>query len=190
MARKFSQISVEIIETLALVGIFAIAAQSPNFWIQLSRNLQRKNKYLRDNCSQADLGRMLSYLKRTQMVVLKEKDGKFTVELSEKGKKKIQQITIDDLKSKKPKDWDGLWRVVIFDIPERQKYGRAALRGKIKDLGFYQFQKSVWVFPYDCEKEIELLANFFEIYNFVNFIEAKRINDDEKLKKYFGVGVF
>jgi len=109
------------------------------------------------------------------------------VELSEKGKKKVQQITIDDLKNKKPEQWDGVWRVVIFDIPERQKYGRAALREKMKDLGFYQLQKSVWAFPYDCEKEIELLANFFEIYDYVNFIEAKKVSNDEELKRFFEI---
>lgn len=140
----------EIIKTLALVGVFAIAAGSPYFWIRLSRNLQRRNKYLKNNYKEAHISKTLGRLNRTRMVVLKEKDGKFIVELSEKGKKKIQQIAIDDLKNRKSKQWDGFWRVVIFDIPERQKHGRAALRGKMKDLGSYQLQKSVWVFPYDC----------------------------------------
>ncbi|MCL5011173.1 MAG: hypothetical protein M1127_03130 [Patescibacteria group bacterium] len=187
MARKFSQVSVEILKILAVMGMFAIAAGSPHFWIKLSRSLRQKNKYLRTNYSQAHISRILSRLKRTQMVVLKKKDGEFIVRISDKGKKRIQQIVIDDLKNKKPKQWDGVWRVVIFDIPEWQRYGRAALRWKMKDLGFYQLQKSVWVFPYDCEKEIELLANFFAVYEYVNFIEAKRISDSEKLKKFFCV---
>jgi len=185
MARKFAKISVDIIKVIAVVGLFAIAAQSPNFLMQLSKSLHRKNRYFKNNYSERQINSALGRLKRSNMLVLKEKDGKFTVELSEKGKKKIQQITIDDLKNKKPEQWDGLWRVVIFDIPERQKYGRAALRGKMKDLGFYQLQKSVWAFPYDCEKEIELLANYFNIYNYVNFIEAKKISNDTELKQHF-----
>ncbi|MCX6789391.1 MAG: hypothetical protein NTZ42_02160 [Candidatus Gribaldobacteria bacterium] len=185
MPNKISKISIDILKVIGLVGIFAIAAQSPNFWVHLSRNLQKRDRYFKNNYSQTQISKTLSRLKRSNMLVLKEKDGKFTVELSEKGKKKIQQITIDDLRNKKPEQWDGLWRVVIFDIPERQKYGRAALRGKMKYLGFYQLQKSVWAFPYDCEKEIELLANFFNIYNCVNFIEAKRITNDTELKQHF-----
>jgi len=185
MPNKISKISVDILKAMALIGVFAVAAGSPYFWTQLSKSLQKKDRYFKNNYSQAQIGRTFSRLKRSNMVVLKEKDGKFTVKLSEKGKKKIQQITIDDLKSKKPKQWDGFWRVVIFDIPERQKHGRAALRGKMKDLGFYQLQKSVWAFPYDCEKEIELLANFFNIYDCVNFIEAKRISNNEELRRHF-----
>ncbi len=34
-------------------------------------------------------------------------------------------------------------------------------------------------------KEIELLVEVFDINSFVNFITAKKIKDDEKLKKYF-----
>ncbi|OIO49220.1 hypothetical protein COZ78_03000 [bacterium (Candidatus Gribaldobacteria) CG_4_8_14_3_um_filter_42_11] len=185
MARKLAKISVDIIKGIAIVGIFAIAAQSPNFLMQLSKSLYRKNKYFKNNYSERQINSALGRLKRSNILVLKEKNGKFTVELSEKGKKKIQQITIDDLKNKKPEQWDGLWRVVIFDIPERQKYGRAALREKMKYLGFYQLQKSVWAFPYDCEKEIELLANFFNIYDYVNFIEAKKITNDTELKQHF-----
>ena len=187
MPSKLSKISVDILKAMALIGIFAVAAGSPYFWMQLGKNLQRRDRYFKNNYSQTQIGSALNRLKRTNMVVLKEKDGKFTVELSEKGKKKVQQITIDDLKNKKPEQWDGVWRVVIFDIPERQKYGRAALREKMKDLGFYQLQKSVWAFPYDCEKEIELLANFFEIYDYVNFIEAKKVSNDEELKRFFEI---
>jgi len=185
MPKNLSKISVDILRAMALVGIIAVAAGSPYFWIQLSRNLQRRNRYFKNNYSQTQISAAFGRLKRTNMVVLKEKNGKFTVKLSEKGKKKIQQITIDDLKNKKLEKWDGLWRVIIFDVPEQQKYCRAALRDKIKNLGFYQLQKSVWVFPYDCEKEIELLANSLGIYDCVIFIEAKRINDDEKIKQHF-----
>ena len=124
-------------------------------------------------------------LRRSRLVVLKEKDGKFVVELTGKGKRKFKEIKIDELKNRKPADWDGLWRIIIFDIPESKKYGRAALRGKMKELGFYQLQKSVWVFPYECEREIELLMELFDIFPYVNFIVATRIKDDARVKKHF-----
>lgn len=187
MPRKISKITIDILKVVAITGLIVIAATSPYFVSNLMRALSKRNKRFSKSYSRKDTGQAMRNLKRSKLVILKEKDGKFFVELTAKGKKKFQEIRIDELKNKTPKDWDGLWRVVIFDIPESKKYGRAALRGKMKEVGFYQLQKSVWVFPYECEKEIELLAELFDISAYVNFITAKRIKDDIKLKKYFGL---
>jgi DNA-binding HxlR family transcriptional regulator len=34
------------------------------------------------------------------------------------------------------KNWDGKWRIIIFDIPEKQRKIRRILRGKLKEWGF------------------------------------------------------
>ena len=187
MARKFSQISVDILKGIALVGIVAVAAGSPYFWINISKDLGRRNSRFKRDYSKIQVSKALDKLQRSRMIILKEEKGKFLVELAEKGKRKVKEIVLDELKNKKPKDWDGLWRVIIFDIPEHNKIGREALRGRIKSLGFYQLQKSVWAFPYDCEREIELLVELFGIFSYVNFLEVKRIKDDLTLKKHFGL---
>lgn len=187
MPRKISQISIDILKGIALVGIIVVAAGSPNFWVSISRNLDRKNNRFKKDYSQLQMTKALDSLKRERMIILKEKNGKFLVELAEKGKRKVKEIALDELKNKKPKDWDGLWRVIIFDVPEHSKVGRDALRWKMKSLGFYQLQKSVWAFPYDCEREVELLVELFGIFSYVNFLEVKRIKDDSMLKKYFGL---
>jgi len=187
MARRLSKISIDILRGIALVGIIAVAAGSPNFWVGVSRNLSRRDSRFKKNYNQGEVTKALSGLRESRMIILKEQDGKFLVELGEKGKRKIKEIALGELKNKKPEDWDGLWRLIIFDIPEHNKIGRNALRGKMKNLGFYQLQKSVWAFPYDCEKEIELLVELFEIFSYVNFLEVKRIKDDLLLKKYFGL---
>ena len=89
------------------------------------------------------------------------------------------------MKIEKPKIWDGKWRIVIFDIPKHKKRARDALREKLKELGFYPFQKSVWVFPYPCEKEIQFLVELFDIWPYVNLIVAENISNDIKLRKHF-----
>jgi len=186
MPRKISKIAVDILKVIAITGLIAVAATSPYFVPNLMRNLNRRNRY-RSNYSKKESEQAVRNLRRSKLIVLKEKDGKFFVELTAKGKRKFKEIRIDELKNKTPKDWDGLWRIIIFDIPEGKKLGREALRGKMKELGFCQLQKSVWVFPYECEKEIELLVELFDIDSFVNFIVAKRIKDDLRLKKRFGL---
>ena len=187
MAKKISQISTDVLKGIALVGIIAIGAGSPYFWIGLSKNLARHNSRFKKNYNQSQINRTLKNLKKSQMIILKEQDGKFLVELGEKGKRKIKEIALDELKNKKPKDWDGLWRVIVFDIPENNRIGRDALRGRMNSLGFYQLQKSVWAFPYNCEKEIELLVELFDIFPYVNFLEVKKVKNDSALKKHFGL---
>lgn len=41
--------------------------------------------------------------------------------------------------------WDGLWRIVIFDIPEQKRVVRNLFRRNLKKWGFRSIQKSVWV---------------------------------------------
>jgi len=88
---------------------------------------------------------------------------------------------------KKPAKWDGEWRVVIIDIPERFKKAREALRKKLKDLGFMKLQESVFVFPYKCEDEIDFIVEVFQIRPFVRFVKAKSFTNEEQLKIKFGV---
>ncbi|MEK7104321.1 MAG: hypothetical protein AAB842_02890 [Patescibacteria group bacterium] len=185
MARKFSKISLDILKIVGITGLVIIAATSPYFVPNLIKVLSKRNNRFGKSYSKKETEQAMQNLKRSRLVIFKEKDGKFSVEMTEKGKRVLKEIDISELKNKKPARWDGLWRIVIFDIPENKKYGRKALRNKMKEVGFYQLQKSVWVFPYKCEKEVGLLVEVFDINSFVNLITASKIKDDEKLKKYF-----
>jgi len=127
-------------------------------------------------------------LKKSRLIILKQKgESKFVVELTEKGRRRIKEFQLADLEIPIPKKWDGNWRIVIFDIPNKKNAGREALRLKIKGLGFYQLQKSVWVIPYACEKEIEFLVELFHLYPYVNLIEAVAIKNDAKLRRHFNL---
>lgn len=62
---------------------------------------------------------------------------------------------------------------------------REALRGKLKELEFYKFQQSVWVFPYDCQNEIELLQKFFGLSSRQLNLVVGAIKEDSFLRKHF-----
>jgi len=85
----------------------------------------------------------------------------------------------------KRENWDGKWRIVVFDIPEKIKRGRDALREKLKELGFYELQKSVFVFPYKCQNEIEFVIEFFNLRKYVRFGTLDSIDNNLHLKKIF-----
>jgi phenylacetic acid degradation operon negative regulatory protein len=94
---------------------------------------------------------------------------------------------IDNLVIKRLLRWDGVWRVVIFDIPEKHRDARVALSKKLKEMGFCQLQKSVFVFPFSCEKEIDFIKMFYQIEKFIILFNTKSFGEiqDLILKKRF-----
>lgn len=71
--------------------------------------------------------------------------------------------------------WDGKWRVVVWDIPEKRRQARDLLRFKLKQLGFTQWQKSIWASKADCT---EILRDFIKevgIEDWVMVIESDNI---------------
>ena len=97
------------------------------------------------------------------------------------------KLKLDEMEIKKPTKWDGEWRVVIFDIPDRFKKAREALRRKIMDLGFRKLQESVFIFPYESEDEINFITEVFLIRPFVRFMRVKSFTNEEQLRIRFGL---
>ncbi len=82
--------------------------------------------------------------------------------------------------------WDKKWRVVIFDIPQELHKVRIKFRKKLKNLGFYMLQKSVFIFPYECEEELGNMCQYLKISDYVDVLLAERpgFKEDELLKFY------
>ncbi len=124
-------------------------------------------------------------LYRSKLVNVKNNnDGTFSLILTEKGKQKILRYDLEKMRIKSMR-WDGKWRMVLFDIPERQKSARDALRNKLKKLGFFEFQKSIFVHPFDCEDEVSFLTEFFQIRPYVRYGIIEKIDNELHLKRHF-----
>ena len=106
----------------------------------------------------------------------KLKDGKLTLWITDEGKKLLRRFSPEK---------DGIWKLVIFDIPEKHKYVRAVLRAKLKALHFKKWQNSIWASPYALDEEIEQeLLELGKKY-FVRLIKTTEINNTEDLEKLF-----
>jgi hypothetical protein len=117
--------------------------------------------------------------------VREESEGEYLI--TPKGEKRLQNIIIEEIVIKNHPRWDGKWRLVMYDLPIRFKKARNAFRFKLKDLGFFQFQKSVWIYPYPCEEEILFVADFYGVRKYIEILEISKILNDKKLKEYFGI---
>lgn len=81
------------------------------------------------------------------------------------------------------KEWDGKYRLVFFDIPEKNRAVRDLLRSKLKKLGFVGWQKSVWVGRKDVTNELRRFFEKIGLQDYALVIETKDIGS--KKLEYF-----
>lgn len=115
------------------------------------------------------------------------RDGAVTLILTDEGKNKALRYNLNTISIQKPARWDGWWRVVAFDIPERFVRGRKELSAMLKELGFYAMQKSVFIFPYACENEIDFIVETFGLRPYVRVMLVKKTDIDLFLKQKFNI---
>ena len=132
----------------------------------------------------------LSRLRREKIIEMYLKDNKDVLELTDKGKRKIINILVKEAKFEIPDKWDKKWRMVIFDIPNEEKISRDSFRHRLKVLGFFQLQESVFVFPFDCKEYIGYLKNLLQIDKFIQYIVAEEIETQiDLLRKFIDSGL-
>jgi phenylacetic acid degradation operon negative regulatory protein len=56
------------------------------------------------------------------------------------------------------REWNGRWRLVVFDIPVARDSHRRRLRRYLRTRGFGCLQNSVWITPHPLEEEQRILA--------------------------------
>lgn len=136
--------------------------------------------------NRSSLNRAIYTLYESRLVSTKDNhDGTLTLMLSKEGKQLALTYDIDNIEIETPAHWDTKWRIVMFDVPEKYKKIRDTLRMHFKNMGFYEFQKSVFVHPYPCAKEIEYIVEFYQARKYIRFILATDIDNGLELKKHF-----
>lgn len=169
---------------LLQAGVALGLSHSPRrqFWIL--KQIKKEWK----NINRQYLYRIIREFKYERLVDWKEKeDGSIEVVLTEGGKNLALKFNFDKMSIKKPASWDGKWRIVLYDIPEKKKKAREAFRKKLKELGFFELQKSVFIYPFPCKEEIDFVVEFFEIRNFIHYAEIERLSNESKFKLHFGL---
>lgn len=139
--------------------------------------------YFRKN----DFHREVRRLQKRGYISLTKTPQGWLVQLLKKGKKRLNEIEFKNLKLKTQPEWDKKWRFFVFDIPEKHQISRHLLTSKLKELGMYNIQRSVFAYPYDCSKELEFISKHYKIDEFTTYIEAEHTDIDRELKKFFRI---
>jgi CRISPR-associated endonuclease Cas2 len=167
-----------ILSTVKLSGLIAVGLVAPNV-IGAMKKLglvaaERQNESIQSSASKMAKVGLLKF------------NGKY-YELTKKGEERLRRWELQEFKFIKPKTWDRKWRVIIFDIPENRRAVRNRVRNLFKEAGFLSLQKSVWVYPYDCEDIITLMKTNLGVGKDILYMIVDEIENDRHLRKEFGL---
>jgi len=141
-----------IIERLSEIGIGMLDAFLPKKYPEtyLARwlfGLEKENKI-----SKQRISNILSKLQKEGLVSRNGPKKKSNWQITTKGKEWIKNNKINFQKIDKPKP-DGISRIVIFDIEEKERKKRAWLRRELISFDYNAIQKSVWLGETPLSKE-------------------------------------
>lgn len=119
--------------------------------------------------------RSLHSLKQRNYIEIKNENGQESIRYTNKAKLKM----LDKISERSTND--GVMRFISFDIPEKLKTERDKFRRAIKNLGFRQIQKSLWVINKDVGSLVELAALEYGVNDYVVYILAAGTNIDSTI---------
>lgn len=159
----------KIIMVLALLGDIALEAHIRGYGSGWTRAFA-SNLEIGDGAFRKAVSRLLATDDIDKVVNDK---GVVSYRLSAKGQTRFQRDFPLSKLSQKP--WDGLWRVIIFDVEEASKRKRNHLRQKLVSLGFGRFQKSVYLTPLNILADLKDYLTSEGLYGRAVVFEAKEV---------------
>ena len=118
----------------------------------------------------ASLAQALKRLREGGLIELVS-DEKLAYRLTDQGREKAMFASLKFSE----KEWDGKWRLVIFDVPEKRRQARDLLRSKLKQWGFVYFQQSVWGTKKNCTRVLRDFIKSVGIGDWVMVVESDNI---------------
>jgi DNA-binding transcriptional regulator PaaX len=129
----------------------------------------------------------IKYLEEKNRIRIVYKGNERILTMTSDGHVALSEIAIDELAIPKPRWWDKKWRLVMFDIPVSHEKHRHPFRGKLEEMGYVQYQRSVFVHPYESRKEVFAIAEFYGVADHVRYLVVEEMTDVRELARRFGL---
>ncbi len=175
---------------LAVLGVGVVLGGSvfitPNFPIVLGGLIQLIEEIKGIKIPKLKLKRTLKRLEERKIIDLQRKGNELYVKVKDRWNIEIVKYSIESLlELKKKKKWLGKWFLIVFDVPEKERNKRDYLRNLLKEIGFYQYKQSIYIYPYECEKEVALLKKVVEGGKYLSYLVAEKVEREQELKTFF-----
>lgn len=175
MSKKYGTFSGDLLTIIGeATGLFAWPLEYTESW-RYKQLKNRKSKFIYDN---------LYKLKSRGLVREISKNGKHFMELTKKGQMETLFLKAYEGSNRK-QDWDGKWRLAIFDIPEDTKDKREKLRRLLRQNGFVKLQASVFISPYQLNRAAVEYLKASGLIEFIRLARIDDLDDDKDLRKHF-----
>jgi CRISPR/Cas system-associated endoribonuclease Cas2 len=174
--RERGELEEAVLASIKAAGFLTLALVVPKAAAYLVKRKKKQKK--NDNWY---LGKITAKLIERGLI----KTTKEGLELSEKGEERLKSFEVKLFK--RPKYWDGKYRLVIFDIPEKKRQSRKQITGQLIAMGFIRLQQSVWIGLYDCSEIIGLMRMDANVRNNLIYMTVESIENDQILRQQFGV---
>ena len=165
-----------LLATVATGGLLTLAAVAPNVISAMAKLGLKFGPRQKESIARAQK-------RLVQKGWLELSEGRLCI--TPQGESRLRMLTVKDALSPRAQRWDGKWRVLMFDIPERRKKVRDVLRRLFFEAGFLRLQDSVWVSPYNCEDVVALLKADLKIGKEMIYLVADTIEYEKDLKRHF-----
>lgn len=176
------QITKDVLLNLLKAGAaLAVAVTAPNA-LRVLKPLIEQPKW--DKYYPSSIERHTMKLWRKGLVEVKETEAGYVVAITERGKRELLTYDIEQMAIERQNPWDGKWRMVFFDIPTGHE-ARNIFRENLISMGFFQMQKSVYVHPFPCTKQIKFLREVYEMPHSVKLATIEHLENDEDLRRFF-----
>lgn len=179
----------QLIILLAATGVVLTSPYGGRVFTAAIKEHLAKRAKLKEWEKQLDarnVSRALYKLKKRKHIKIEARGNKTIIKLTERGRKRKLEYEYENIKVPQPQKWDKRWRLVMFDIPDEARTIRDGFRLKLKNIGFMPFQKSIWIYPYPCEEEIDFVAEYLRIGKYLTLLTV-RIEDDSPLREKFNL---
>ncbi len=131
-----------------------------------------KKQYERQKNKQK-FSQLIYRLKKNGYIKIKNLEQNEGVMLTKRGAEKVLKVKLKTERKKRRSDEK--WQMIIFDIPEEKRFLRDLLREKLRLLEYKMLQQSIWVCPYNVQKETELILRKHSLDLYVKLFLIKEI---------------
>lgn len=102
--------------------------------------------------------------------------------ITTQGKTKLDTLKLEGEEALVPQTWDGMWRIILLDLPEERKSERESLRYLLKKAGFVCLKNSAWISPFPYEHLFANIKKDLGLTTEMMIICSEHI--DEETKKF------
>ena len=102
------------------------------------------------------------------------------IRITKKGKTKLDTLKLEGEEALVPQTWDGMWRIILLDLPEERKSERESLRYLLKKAGFVCLKNSAWISPFPYEHLFANIKKDLGLSSEMMIIVTERVDEESK----------